>query len=99
MNLTEYIDKEITVFIPFLGQDLQAVTLRGVEPGGIWVESDSITRSAMGEKVFDQIAVQLGVHSVAVVPIAPVFFFPYHEVRLILAFGPGMTLNDKAFGV
>jgi hypothetical protein len=88
MQLSDYIDQEITVIIPVIDKTkLQSVRLRGVEPGGIWVESQTFMNHI------------LGVLNASSSPRSLAFFFPYHAI----VFGyvpidvPG--LNETAFGV
>ena len=87
MQLSEFIDREILVSIPFLSQAFEKVTLRGVDHGGIWIESQNIANTILAA---------IGSPGV---PTAFVLFFPYTQIRFAMAFAPGVSLNETAFGV
>jgi hypothetical protein len=88
MQLSDYIDQEITLLIPFIDPKVfQKVKLRGVEAGGIWVESQTL---------LNIILKSVGLVSA---PKSAAFFFSYHEVRFGFVAIEGPALNEKAFGV
>jgi hypothetical protein len=67
--------------------DLYAVTLHGVEVGGIWVEHPVLSG-----------VVAASVHkTVEELPNDPVFFFPYSEIEHLVAFSP--RIDPKALGL
>lgn len=46
MSLSDYIDQEVIMLIPHIDPiRLQRVKLRGVEPGGVWIESQTYMNS------------------------------------------------------
>ena len=88
MQLADYIDHEITILIPIIDKiKLQSVKLRGVEPGGIWVESQTFMN-----QILDKLNAPSSPRSLA-------FFFPYHAI--VFGFVPIDVpgLNEQAFGV
>lgn len=88
MQLSDYFDQEIMLAIPVLGGDVpQRVKLVGVEPGGIWVQSQSLTTSLLES---------VGASSA---PVTPTLFFPYGQVIFVSVAVEGSALNEKAFGV
>jgi hypothetical protein len=87
MQLSDLIGKEILISIPFLSPTFENVTLRGVDSGGIWIESQNIANITL---------VAIGSSGV---PTAIVLFFPYNQIRFAMAFAPGVSLNEKALGV
>jgi hypothetical protein len=88
MQLSDYIDQEIVLLIPFIDAKVQQkVRLRGVEAGGIWVESQTLLNLLLNSISYASASKSL------------VFFFPYHEVRFGYVAIEGPALNEKAFGV
>jgi len=86
MQLSEYVGQLITVAIPAIDPQLyQEVRLLGVEPGGIWIESQTLTNQAL--KIAGQTAA----------PNSLAFFFPYGELRFGFVPIPGPALDEKAF--
>ena len=67
--------------------NLYAVTLRGVENGGIWIQHSVLSR-IVAESV-DK--------SVSDLPKDPVFFFPYSEIEHLVAFST--RLDPLALGL
>ena len=87
MELRDYIGDEIMLAIPDLDPKLQLVTLRGVEAGGIWIKSQPMTNlllETIGQQVWAG---------------SPVFFFPYHAIRLGIGKSNAPALGEEAFGV
>jgi hypothetical protein len=74
--------------IPFIEEDhYQQVRLMGVEPGGIWIECQTLIDrlySSIGEAASER---------------TPVFFVPYQQILFATAPRDGMALNESAFGV
>ena len=88
MNLSNYIDQEVSLLIPSIDSKvLQRVKLRGVEPGGVWIESQTMMN------------VILGSLAVAASPRTLAFFFPYSAIKFGFVGIEGPGLNEKAFGV
>jgi len=86
MQLSDFIDKSIIVSVTALG-GVKEVTLRGVEAGGIWIESQEATN-------------QLLTHfKTATSPNIFVFFVPYQKIEMITVPIPKVGLNEKAFDV
>jgi hypothetical protein len=88
MQLSDYVGQEIVLLIPSIDPKLfQKVRLLGVEPGGVWVESQTLMNMFL--KSVRQ-------------PSAPkslAFFYPYHELRFGFVAIEGVALNETAFGV
>jgi hypothetical protein len=88
MQLADYIDQEITVLIPHTDKTrLQSVKLRGVEPGGIWIESQTYMNHILGKV------------NVTSSPRSLAFFFPYHAIVFGFVGIEGPGLNEAAFGL
>ena len=80
------IGSQISVLVPRLDKtSLQNVRLRGVEPGGIWIESQEFTNAV------------LGAAGVASATRTPVMFLPYHEISYALTSIQEPCLDEKAF--
>jgi hypothetical protein len=85
MELFDYIGNNITVVIPAIDPDSpQIVKLLGVEPGGIWIESQTLIDHIL--KIAEQKAA----------PNSLAFFFPYHELRFAFVPIEGPALSEKA---
>lgn len=88
MNFSELVGKEVLVLIPFIEpHHYQRVKLLGVEPGGIWIESQimiNLVYSALGETASER---------------TPAFFIPYHQIEFAVTGIPGLALNETAFGI
>lgn len=89
MQLSELIGSEIKLLLPNLStvNRYETVKLRGVEAGGIWIESQ-VVMNAFLQMIGEQAT-----------PRTMLFFLPYHEIRLALTFVDEPALNEKAFGV
>jgi hypothetical protein len=88
MQLSDYVGQSLAFMIFRLNPDVaQEAVLRGVEAGGVWVESQQLTNDLLG---------QVGV---SCAPRTPVTFFPYHEIGFVIAFVPELSLNETALGV
>lgn len=88
MQLSDYIGSEIIVVIKIIDPLLfQKVILKGVEPGGILIESETLTNTML--RSLKQ----------ASLPVTPLFFFPYHEITFALVKGGEVALDEKAFGL
>ena len=86
MQLSDYIGTTLDIMIPWIDPTFaQSVKLLGVEAGGIWVESQTLTNHAL--KVIGQTSA----------PKSLAFFFPYHAVQSAFAAIEGPALDEKAF--
>jgi hypothetical protein len=87
MNFESLIGKTLPALVPMIHEkELQELTVRGVEAGGIWVESKELTEGFL-EK--------LGVPAIQ----TPVFFVPFHAIKLAFYPSESLALSEKAFGV
>jgi hypothetical protein len=87
MQLSDFVGHEIVVMIPKIdAENVQTVKLLGVEAGGIWIESQSLTNTL------------LAAGSVATSRTIG-FFLPYSQILFAVAAGQGISLNEKAFGL
>jgi hypothetical protein len=68
-------------------EPIMVVTLRGVEYGGIWIESQEMTNELLN---------RLGAQSA---PRTPVFFLPFAQIHYMMAALDMPALGEKAFGV
>lgn len=88
MNFSELIGKEIIVLIPLIEPDhYQKVRILGVEPGGIWIESQIMINRVYS--AVDAVASER----------TPAFFFPYHQIDFAMTDMPGLALNETVFDV
>jgi hypothetical protein len=88
MQLSERIDDTILVLIPRLhATRYEKVILRGVEMGGIWIESQTL----MNE--FLQLV------GAASAPKTLVFFVPYASITVVVSAIDKTALNEKAYGL
>ncbi|MGA2217657.1 MAG: hypothetical protein ABSG51_06205 [Terracidiphilus sp.] len=88
MKLSDYIGSEIIVMIRVIDPALfQKVVLKGVETGGIWIESNALT------------TIMLRSLKQATLPVTPQFFFPYHEITFAIVKGGEVALDEEAFGL
>ena len=88
MQFTELLDEEILIQLPRVHPEiLYSVMLRGIEPGGLWIESQEITNAILKS---------IGASSTQSTPVT---FFPYQQISLVLGRAAGPALNEKAFGV
>jgi hypothetical protein len=86
MQFTDYIDKSILVLIPrFHERKYLKVMLRGVEAGGIWIESQDI---------INQFLTGVGLSSA---PKTLGFFVPYASIAVAVTAIDKMALNETAF--
>jgi hypothetical protein len=87
MQFSDLIDKRVAVVIPAIHPTaMQEVVIRGVEVGGIWIESDTMTQSLLRG---------LNLPSGQ----TPLFFFPYSGVKYAFFGESKLALNESAFGV
>jgi poly(3-hydroxyalkanoate) synthetase len=88
IQLSDYIDQEIVLAIPFIHPTtFQKVKLLGVEAGGIWIESQTLINM-----VLKATETATALRTLA-------FFFPYHELKFGFVGIEGPALNEEAFGV
>lgn len=88
MQLSDYIGQQIVLAIPSIDpKALQEVKLLGVEPGGIWIESQTLINIVLRS---------IGQSSS---PKSLAFFYPYHEIKFGFVSISGPALNEKAFGM
>ena len=87
IKFEQMIGKQILALIPILsGEIVQEITIRGVEAGGLWIESETISKAWLQK-------LDLPVMR------APIFFVPYHEIRFLFFGGEKLELSEKKFGV
>jgi hypothetical protein len=88
MQLADYLDQEISMLIPLISKtQFQRVKIRGVEAGGIWIESQTLTNVTLAS-----LALQTAPKSLA-------FFFPYSAITFGFVGIEGPGLNEAAFGL
>jgi hypothetical protein len=85
-NLKQMIGHEIVAWVPTLIAGIQVVRLRGVDEGGIWIQSDTVTQAVLNE---------LG-HVAAKTPI---YFVPFQRIRLLMQADEEISLSESAFGL
>lgn len=86
MNFESLIGKTMLIVIPLMDPPLQEVTIRGVEAGGIWIESAKLTSTFLAT---------LNVPAIK----TPIFFLPFHAIKLAFYPSESLALSEEAFGV
>jgi hypothetical protein len=88
VQFASLIGSQIAVLVPRLDKtNLQNVRLRGVEPGGIWIESQDFTNAvlaAAGVPISDRTAVM---------------FLPYYEISYALTSIEEPSFDEDALGL
>lgn len=89
MQLSDYVGQEILTLIPYIADPpkLVRVILHGVEAGGVWIESQTLTNTLLAT---------LGASAISKTPVT---FLPYHQITCFVSSVDVMALNEKAFGV
>lgn len=88
INFTKLIGKEVLAVVPTIDPILlQKLIIRGVEGGGVWIESQALT---------NQVLAKLNLPSA---PKTPIFFLAFHEMRFVWYAEDVPALNEGAFGV
>ncbi len=88
MELADLVGNTIHMLIPRMDPvKYQKVKLLGVEPGGVWIESQDITNAVLRH---------FGMSSA---PTTLVLFLPYHEIGFAVASVDKVSLDEKAFGI
>ena len=88
MQFTELIGQTILMTIPQVhATQWQKVKLRGVDIGGLWIESQSLTNGLL----------QLAGAATALRTV--VIFLPYHAISQAVHFLDEPSLSERAFGV
>jgi hypothetical protein len=87
-SLSEMVGEEIAALVPVLNQrKLQVLKLRGIETGGIWVESQALTNQFL-----EMVGAQTAPRTLAI-------FVPYDKILFLLGFEDVPSLSEKAFGL
>lgn len=88
MKFEDLIGKTVPIKVPMIrGTKFQEVIIRGVDYGGLWIESESMTQDMLNE---------LGIPASKNTPI---FFFPYHAIKFAYYVSEKMALSENAFGM
>lgn len=88
MQFEQLIGSQISLLMPTVHKTQhQHFVLRGVEAGGLWLESQMLANYVLG---------QIGVAST---PKTIAIFVPYHQFDAAFASLDLPSLNEKAFGV
>lgn len=84
--LNDMIGEDILASIPSIHPtDLQVVKLHGVEQGGLWLESENLTQTMLRSL------------KMAASSRTPIFFVPYHEIRVLIQGTDKVSLSEEAF--
>ena len=87
-RLQDLVGHSIMAHVPiFEPRGPQLFKLHEVEAGGLWLESQETTNLLLQK---------LGYASSSKTPI---FFLPFHQIAFVMASVPGVSLDEKAFGV
>jgi hypothetical protein len=83
-NLQALVGHEVGIMSRHIdpNKPLFTAQLRGVEPSGLWLESQSLTETVLailGEKSF---------------PATPVFFFPFHMIEFVFSLIDIPSISD-----
>jgi hypothetical protein len=88
MQFADLVGKNVSILIPVIhATKLQDVTIVGVENGGIWIESQTLTNFALQSL------------KIAASPKSLRWFVPYSGIALAMTGGGGPALDESAFGV
>jgi hypothetical protein len=88
MRLSEFVGQTLTAWIPLIHTThFQEVKLHGIDGGGVWIESQTITNQL------------LSIANVQDAPRTLVFFVPFHEIRFLMRSIDSPSLCEKAFGL
>jgi len=86
-RLKSLIGKQVLALIPVIDPNLfQVVTLRGVEIGGLWIESEDMNQKFLRS---------MGLPAAPM----PIFFVPYVHIKFVMAASEQTALSESAFGV
>jgi hypothetical protein len=87
-ELQKMIGQTIVASVPAIGGvKLQKLKLHGVESGGLWVESQTVTNALL---------TRVGVSAA---PKTMIFFLPFHQISFLIESLNVPSLSEKAFGV
>ena len=87
-HFREMIGEEMIGLVPMIDpQIFQVLILHGVEEGGLWVESPTLT------------TVMLTQLKQASSSKTPLFFVPFHEIKFLIQSTEKVSLSEKAFGL
>jgi len=87
MKSEDLVGKEVLAMIPMFDQKLlQRITIHGVEAGGLWVECENYSKLMLSK--LNQPAIK-----------TPLWFVPYHEIRMMLYSLEKLALSEEKFGV
>ena len=81
------VGNEVIALIPIFDKKLfQTVTIRGVEHGGLWIESETVTKFWV-----DKLDV----------PIikTPIFFIPFNQITFAFSYDEKLQISEKKFGL
>ena len=88
MQLSDYIGQEVVFLIPDIDPEaLQKVIIHGVETGGVWLESQTLTNMLLQQ--FKAPSSQRTL----------IWFYPYDKIRFGFVGLEKPGLNEKAFGI
>jgi len=88
MNFSDLVENHIYLQLPRVSPvKFHKFMLRGVEAGGLWVESQEVINSVLREA------------GVATSPKKALIFFPFHEISLASVSVDETSLDEKAFGL
>ena len=88
MQFADLVGQNVSILVPVIhATKLQNVKIVGVENGGIWIESQTLTNLALASLK---------------IPASPTglrWFVPYSGISLAMVGGGGPALDESAFGV
>jgi hypothetical protein len=87
-ELQKMIGQTIVASVPAIDRvKLQKLILHGVESGGLWVESQTMTNALLARV------------GLAAAPKTAIFFLPFHQISFLIESLNVPSLSEKAFGV
>ena len=87
-ELSKMVGETIVAIVPMISKTkLQRIKLLGVENGGLWIESQSVTEMA------------LGISNAQAAPKTLVLFLPWHQITVILSSADYPSLSEIELGV
>jgi hypothetical protein len=88
VTLQSFVGKTVAAVIPLMHKTkFQEITIRGVEHGGIWIESQALTNAMIKAAGLQDPSK------------TPVFFLPFSQIVLLMTSVEGMSVSEGAFGI
>ena len=88
MNFSDLIGENVVAMVPIIhSKTFQLLKIHGVEAGGIWVESETLT---------DSVLQTIGASAATKTPL---FFVPFHEIRFAMYGKDLPSISTRSLGI